>query len=323
MKRIILLSFSSLLSFVVFSQNTPEAYLKIAPDVPPDVCQMNSEAKNDLQARIAEFSDSLQADIDRQNTEENENIEKNSDEMSAGAMRKAGFSGITSQDVKDGDYMSDADIDAMANKMMQPKANISMTEVKGLDKLDSAGQKAWAQGLAAEQMANAQAGQGQNKSQQLNLKSIPELSSQLKSLLDKQAAKKSKYRQKLDTLQRDADIAMKLFKEKLKPLQRNLEKAGDDAQQESLREQITNLTDEFGKQYCQEFSSRYLSIVAEYKQYLINAMPDINRVDEIQNQLTLVQTGLAQQFTKPGLSGLKEVNIYVSLLLDIFRYKLN
>ena len=323
MKRIIVLAFTTLLSLITFSQNTPEAYMKIAPDVPPDICQMNGDAKNNLQARIAEFSDSLQADIDRLNTEENENIEKNSDEMSAGAMRKAGFSGITAQDVKDGDNMSDADIEAMTNKMMQSKANISMNDVKGLDKLDPAGQKAWAEGLAGEQMATAQASTGQNKSQQMNLKSINELSSELKTLLDKQAAEKSKYRQKLDTLHWDADIAMKQFREKLKPLQRKLEKAEDDAQQESIREQITDLTDEFDNQYCQEFSSRYLSIVAVYKLYLINALPDINHSDDIQNQLTLAQTGLAQQLTKPGLTGLKEVNTYINLLHDIFKYKLN
>jgi len=323
MKKLFSLLALTVIAISLFSQTTPEEYLKVAPAVPPDICQMNIEAKNDLQARIAEFSDSLQADIDRQNTEENENIEKNADEMGAGAMRQAGFSGITAQDVKDGDKMSDADVDAMTNKMMQSKANISMNDVKGLDKLDSAGQKAWAEGLAGEQMANAQATPVKNKAQKVNLKSKTELNSELKSLLDKQAAEKSKYRQKLDALQSDADIEMKQFKGKLNALQRKLEKAGDDAQQESIRAQITDLTDEFDKQYCQEFSSRYLSIVAEYKQYLINAIPEINHEDEIQNQLTLVQTGLAQQLTKPGLNGLKEVNTYVNLLLGIFKYKLD
>jgi hypothetical protein len=323
MKRILLLSFASIVAITIFSQNIPEDYLKMTPDVPPDICQMNDEAKDNLQSRIAEFSDSLQAKIDRLSTEENENIEKNADEMSAGDMRNIGFSGVTAQDVKDGDNMSDADIEAMTNKMLQSKANISMNDVKGLDKLDSVGQKAWAGGLADEQMANAQASSGQNKSKQTNSKSRTELTKELRSLLEKQTVEKSKYQQKLDALQKDADLAKMQFKEKLKPLQKKLENAEDDNQKESIREQITELTEEFNNQYCQKFSSRYISIVAEYKLYLINAMPDINQEDVIQNQLTQAQTAVDEPLAKAGLNSLKEINAYVNLLLDIFKYKLN
>jgi len=317
MKRITLVAFTTLLFLATFGQSTPVSFLFAAPNPPENVCQMNGDAKSDLQAKIAELTDSLVAIIDRQNALTDEFIEKNGYEMNAGALRNVGFSGAKAKDVKNAENMSDAEVEAMANQMIQQRLNMSMGDLKDLDKLDTVGQKAWAEGVGTEQMAKAQTNPQQAQAEQLRIKSQKNMASQQKSMLDKQNAGESKYRQQLDSLDHDAAKAKIKLDILLKPLYKQLESASDD-QRVSINSQIHDLQD----QYCQQFTPRFLVILADYKVYINKNLPEASKMEANQNKLTKSQTGVDKNIVQANQIGFEEVKAYYFLLGNIFKYKL-
>ncbi len=317
MKRITILAFTTLLALVTFGQSTPLSFLYAAPNPPENVCQMQGDAKSDLQAKIAELTDSLVAIIDRQSMLAEENAEKNADEMNAGALRNAGFSGVRAKDVKNAENMSDEEVEALANQMVQQRLNMSMGDLKDLDKLDTVGQKAWAEGIGAEQMANAQTNPKQTKDEQVRFKSQKNMVSQQKSMMDKQAAGESKYRQQLDLLDKDAAKAKKDLDILLEPLFKKLQTASDDAAV-GIRQQIHALQD----QYCLKFTPRYLIILADYKEYIRKVLPETSKMEANQNKLTKSQTGVDKNIVQTNQLGFEQVKAYYFLLGNIFKYKL-
>jgi hypothetical protein len=318
MKRITLLAFTTLLALITFGQITPEEYLNLAPIPPENVCKMQGDAQGDLQAKISELTDSLVAIIDRQDALTDKFIEKNGDEMNAGALRNVGFSGVKAKDVKNAENMSDAEVDAMASKMMQQKLNLSMGDLKDLDKLDSTGQKAWAEGVATEQMANAQTNPQQAQADQLRFKSQYKMASQQKSMLEKQNGGESKYSQQLDSLDHDAAKAKIKLDIRLKPLLKKLETASDD-EAVGIRQQIHELQD----QYCEQFTPRYLLILADYKVYVRKLLPETSKLEANQNKLTKSQTGINKNIVQPNQIGFEEVKAFYFRLGNIFKYKLD
>ena len=317
MKRITLVAFTTLLFLATFGQSTPVSFLFAAPNPPENVCQMNGDAKSDLQAKIAELTDSLVAIIDRQNALTDEFIEKNGYEMNAGALRNVGFSGAKAKDVKNAENMSDEEVEALANQMIQQRLNMSMGDLKDLDKLDTVGQKAWAEGVGTEQMAKAQTNPQQAQAEQLRIKSQKNMASQQKSMLDKQNAGESKYRQQLDLLDKDAAKDKTELDIRLKPLFKKLETASDD-EAVGIRQQIHALQD----QYCLKFTPRYLEILANYKVYISNTLPEISKMEANQNKLTKSQTGVDKNIVQSNQLGFEEVKAYYFLLGNIFKYKL-
>jgi hypothetical protein len=279
---------------------------------------MPGDAKSNLQVKITELTDSLVAKIDRQNALTDELIEKNGDEMNAGALRNVGFTGVNAKDMKNAENMSDAEAEAMANKMIQQRLNMSMGDLKDLDKLDTVGQKAWAEGVGAEQMANAQTNPQHTKDEQVRFKLQKIMASQQKSMMDKQAAGESKYRQQLDLLDKDAAKAKIALDIRLKPLYKQLESASDD-QKISINSQIHDLQD----QYCEQFTPRYLLILADYKVYVRKILPETSKMEANQNKLTKSQTGVDKNIVQPDQLGFEEVKAYYFLLGNIFKYKLH
>ena len=318
MKQITLLGFTTLLALITFGQSNPVSFLSAAPNPPENVCQMQGEAKSNLQAKITELTDSLVAIIDHQNALTDEFIEKNGDEMNAGALRNVGFSGVKAKDVKNAENMSDAEAEALANQMIEKRLNMSMGDLKDLDKLDTVGQKAWAEGVATEQMANAQTNPKQAQTEQLRIKSQKNMASQQKSMLDKQNAGESKYSQQLDSLDHDAAKAKIKLDIRLKPLYKQLETASDDVAV-GIRQQIRALQD----QYCQQFTPRYLEILANYKVYISKTLPEISKMEANQNKLTKSQTGMDKNIVQPNQIGFEKVKAYYFLLGNIYKYKLN
>ncbi|MEI8112910.1 MAG: hypothetical protein WCI54_04735 [Bacteroidia bacterium] len=317
MKRITLLTFITLFVLATFGQSTPDSFLFAAPNAPEDVCQMQDDTKSDLQSKIAELTDSLVAIIDRQNALTDEFIEKNGDEMNAGALRNVGFSEAKAKDLKDAENMSDEEAEALANQMIKKRLNMSMGDLKDLDKLDTVGQKAWAEGVATEQMANAQTNPQQAQAEQLRIKSQKNMASQQKAIMDKENAGKSKFSQQLELLDKDALIAKTELDIRLDPLFEKLEKASED-EAVGIRHQINELQDK----YCQQFTPRYLEIVANYKVYVSKILPETSKLEAIQNKLTKSQTGVDKNIVQPNQIGFEEVKAYYFLLGNIFKYKL-
>jgi hypothetical protein len=313
MKHAFLLSIAILLVSFVFGQMTPESYLSSVLDVPAEVCGMND---NQYLDKVRELSDRLEEDIDQLKQQSDENAEKYGDEISAGTLRNAGFEGADAQQVKGAEDMTDAEVEALADKMMQQGMNISMSELKDLDKLDTAGQKAWAEGVATEQMANAEAAPQAKNEQQVKTKLIYDLAAKQKFLMDKRLAGELKFSQQFDSLDHDAGKARKKLDIELEPLYKALETASED-QAIGIHQKIRELQDH----YCQAFSPRYLEILASYKEYVVNALPDIKQQESVQNQLVKAQSGVDQPLVLPNQLCFDEVKAYFFRLGNILKYK--
>jgi len=103
----------------------------------------------------------------------------------------------------------------------------------------------------------------------------------------------------------------------LKPLSKQLENASEN-QAVVIRQQIHELLD----QYCQQFTPRYLEILANYKVYISNTLPEISKMEANQNKLTKSQTGVDKNIVQSNQLGFEEVKAYYFLLGNIFKYKL-
>jgi hypothetical protein len=311
---------------LVFSQGTAFGYLNNSPALPLNICEMKSAEKKAYLDKVDKFSDQLDADIAQRNKEAKELLKQNEDEIRSGAARQAGFSDADIAKMKNSKNMTKAEKDAMIDQMLQKQANISMGEIKNMQNMSEAGKKAWAESYATEAMANAQANPKQFQAEQKKNLSMYELATEQQNLIQKRMAGEAKFDQQLDSLQKDAFVAMGPLKEEIKPIEEERSTVNDGegatsadaARIRALQQQIYNLQDA----YCAKFTPRYVAIVQEYRLFVERTIPDINMLEEIQNELTKAQTGFATPIARPGTMALGGITKYIDLLQGAFKYKL-
>lgn len=232
--------------------------------------------------------------------------------------KEAGLSDADIEKLKNMDNLSEAEQEALTSKLMEGKYNLSLDEVKRLDKMSGKGKEAWTRAYADEVVANAQANPEQTRGDQRKARGTLEATKELKGLLDWIGAQESKYAQQLSDLDQDSEAkAIRELEAKL----RGMSSGGKvtEAKRKEM-EALSKKIQSARKAYCPRYASRYQGIVEHHGDALKSALADYNRIDEIQFELTSMETGVSKGRPQTGLSGMKAVQHHVGLLNGAFKY---
>lgn len=318
MKKIICLSYIILIAIAGYGQENAVQFLSETPSPPSNPCNMSGEAEKKFNEDILKVSNGLELAIQKKSDDEEQFMKDHEDQMKTNMIEDAGYSKEQAKQLQDADKMTDEQKMAMVNQMMMEKSNMNLDDFKKLAKMDTASQKRWAQGYATMAMAEASADPQKMEKDQKHYKDSYNLISQQKFQIDKIQAGQSKYLEQLDALNKQADSAFVLLREKLDKLDEDLANCENDA----CRDQIDQERRRIQEAYCARFTPDYIDIITQYKIYIEKSLPDYDLLDELNNKVTESQTRVKNTAFSPGLSALSLVKSYVYLVTDSFKFRL-
>ena len=322
-------SFSVIAIIILFaSQNNAQSayeFLGRIPGVPSDACSMKGEQKQqyldqinlvlkDIEKVISSKKKSVERDVDNSKSQ----IEKN-------MAKEYGLTNADVQKLKQ-KKLSKEEKRAIADKMLQEKAGISMDEVKKLKKMSKEGKKAWAEGYSTEQMAIKSSNSDSSKTEEqikaekkmAKDKRMFDLVQEQKLILDRISASDKKYVNKLAELDKEDSTATVILDRQRKPLLKKLNDVPGPSEEEakSIQDEIRS----YEKIYCNKLTPIYMDILGECLSSLNKFMPDYKRLEEIDDELNKTTLETNKGFTSPGLYQLSAVKSYAGLLLNSFKY---
>ena len=326
MKNLILIFPAVCLAMILSAQTTSYEYMKRAPGIPTNVCKAKAGIQDTFSTAVKDLSSAINEDAQNRSKEAEEYMKGNEEQIKANMIKNSGMSDEDIKKLQAGGDMSQAEKDAMANKMMQQQYNISLDEAKNMKNMSKEGQEAWAQGYAAEQMAVAQANPGQNKGADKANMDLYELLSEQSSLRNKVTAMENQLRQKYMAIDKDAEVGKAALEVELKPLYEELHSIndGEGSTQADVDHAAKVIKKIQAKQdvFCEQFTPRMLAFIQECKDSFGKSIPDYDRLEEIQFQVTAAQTGTTLMTTGKGMYSIQAVEQYLGYLGEAYRYKL-
>jgi hypothetical protein len=327
MKTFILLFLMSIaISGFLNAQISASDYLKKAPPIPQKDCIVPANIQDAFVGKVNQLMAMMEADARERKEAANDFMEAHQGDMQQNMMKKAGFDDAAIKKAQKGEKMSEAEAMEMANKMIQQQANMSLDEAKNLKNMSKEGQEAWAQGYAAEQMAVAQANPGQIKgADQENMK-LYEMLTEQSELRNKTSSMENNIKLKYNLLEADANTAKVILEKELEPLYKELRSINDGEgateadvkHSERVMKQIHDKQDKF----CEKFTPRMLLFLEECKKEVEAALPDYDKAEELQFQITALQTSTDFNIPGKGSYSIAAAQIYLAYLAEAYRYKL-
>ncbi len=326
MKNLILTVISFGLFLTLNAQISASDYLKKAPPIPAKDCHIPGINQDAFEKAVRDLASVVSEDAKQRKNASEEYMRGNEDQMKANMMRKSGMSDEDMKRLQNGEEMTDAETQAMANKMIQQQTNMSLDEAKSLSNMSEAEQQAWAQGQVAGQMADAQANPGKYTGANETNMTLYELVSEQSSLQKKIAAAENQLIQLYKTLDKEAISAKAALEIELKPLYDELNSIndGEGSTQADVdhADRVIKKIHEKQDAYCELFTPRMSDFIQTCKDTYAIALPDYERVEEIQFQVTAIQTGTKLMTVGKGMYSLQAVDQYLRYLAEAYRYKL-
>lgn len=329
MKKSIFLILALLPFTLVYSQGNGKAggFLADAPAI-ANTCSMTNKQAADYRNQIADAAQLLRDEIDKMDAEADEIAERG--DVNVGILKQQGLKDGDAEKIRNEKDMSDAERDALADKAMKAKMNMSMDDLNKKAAMNDKGQEKWATALQDEAMANAQFDPDKNLDKQLKLKSSYELADEEKKLAEMLKASGQKYGDMFIKLDKDAAKAWEELKPQLDKLYEDLDNIGGGSTENgeggsdaiaAKRKAIDKEIDNLCESYCQEFTRRYTDILREYNEYLFLTLPDYYRLEEVSNQHTKKLSGINYNISPTGLLPMKEVDEYMGKLSGVCKYR--
>ena len=325
MKKSILLILAMLPFIMVFGQSNAEGFLAAAPTI-SNPCPMSNKQADEYRSQIGDLAQLLRDLIDKREAESDEIAERG--DVNVGVLKQQGLKNEDAEKIRSEKDMSDAERDALADKAIKQKMNMSMEDLNKVVAMNDKGQENWAKGEKNEAMANVPADPKKNQNKQLKSKSIYELALEENKLSKKLTEAGEKYGDMFIELDEDAAEAKEVLEPKLDKLYDEMPglggAVGEDpniesnaAKHKAICEEIDALNDN----YCMQFTPRYVDILDKYRAYLTSALPDYYRLEEVSNQHTKALSGIKYNITTTGTVPLKAVDLYMGRLSDVFKYR--
>jgi len=241
---------------------------------------------------------------------------------------------------KDNKHMTQEEKMKFADQIMQQNINVSMKEMQNMKEYsqgkDTAALKRYSQAYATERMADQNADPAVVEAERLKMKSQADISKQLFDINQRLTGRGSKYTQLLDNLQVESDTAWSELLKQIKPFEDQIETINEMRRDDENRrndenasrqdfEQVKMLQKQIQQlkyQYCFELTPKYFEILHGLSMYLPTTFNDCDSVDYLNSELIFRQTGVRPPKEALGISSLKAVEHYASLLANCRRYKL-
>jgi hypothetical protein len=173
------------------------------PAVPANLCRATASAKEAYQARIGEVGRKVREEMERR-SERTQAISE--DANAAMASRMAAQAGLSAADMKALEEGSDEEADRVADKILQSQANLSMDELKRLDKMSPQAQQAALAAYAKEQQAVAAADPRATRAQGDRAKRMHELTLAQRELVEQAGADRARAADVMKKVRSDPEL---------------------------------------------------------------------------------------------------------------------
>jgi hypothetical protein len=285
------------------ADETPQNFLARLPNLPEDSCQVKSETREAYFSSLGEITKSLDKEIQRRQRQENEQ---------ARAMQKAA------------PKLTKKDRDALADKYLQEKFNLSLEEVQRMKKMSKDGKRAWAESVATEQVAAMDPA---------TVKADQEKNAKMLNLMNE-----------LQLRQRAFIAAAGLFAAKFEELTKEFEDEQDkhrvQEQEEAKRREDSGDSSpppRYNYSYCPRYTPKYRAIAAEYRQFVLGVVPACQQLEKLQFEMLKAQieqanaqVASAQQMPIPpepagdgGAAAFAVIRTYLQILHGSFQYDID
>jgi hypothetical protein len=325
MRKLMLILAASCIVLTGAAQTRTQEYLKKIPALPKDSCNAKRESVEGFVNGVSALRDQLTNEIEVIREAVDSHMESNADMAQENVMKQMSqMYGVSQADIdkmKNAKNMSDADKQALANKMMSQQTNMTMDEAKNLSKMSEAGRKAYAEAYAAEAMAVAKNDPGQtarnnyagnlyetNTAQQAAYSKISEINSRIIALYS--PMENDPERQKM--LDR-----MNAWNSKLTSMM-GIVSDGEARIMDSLSLRIKN--EQIA--YCNKYTLQYRTALRKHLQIMKSSMPEYKRFGDISAETTKAQTGIDMPAEGKELASLEAIEEYLKALQNAYRYKL-
>lgn len=319
MNKFLFLMVSIIFTSISLSQVTPEAFMSMLPAIPGNACADEIYAKNIFFDKLDSISELIENERSRRAEENDANSDVYEKQMMDNAAKQYGLSQEEIEKLQNEDEMTEEETEALINKALQNSNNLSMEEIKNLEKLNKEGTEAWSEAYGDEKMAEIQSDPEKNQEEQLKNKSTYELGALQKHIIDSLKAVESKFAQQFAEIDKDPNAKITLDNiNKLELEALALMGEGGNEKAVALQEKI-NVEKE---KYCNKYTPAYLDVLKRYDSYTKSCLRVCYRLEAISAQLTKLQTGVDMK-QEPGLVGIGKVADYLGKLRGVYKYNLN
>lgn len=305
---------------------TSSEYMQKIPALPEKICTCTSETRNTFQTSVSELRKAMVEDADERERQLSEFMESKEGDIKSNMVKMSGMSEEDVKKLQSGKKMPQAEKMEMANKMMQQQTNISMEEMKKVQKMSKTGQEAWAQGYAAEQQAMAQAGVKQKNPMAETAMAMNSLVGEQQALAAKIQTMQADLQQKFEALKGEAQAEKALMDKELQPYYKIINSNnGEGATQKMVdddkkaRAQVKIRQDK----YCEKMTPKMVAFLAESRTTVENALPDYERMDELKYQSVENPAGKKLERKVTGIESIKAVAFYLGFVEETFIFRLN
>ncbi len=319
------------------AQRRPEAYMDLLPSVPGDICSDDTAVRGQFVRQLSEVANPLETELRRRHDEMDTKVNANKTKMETYAMQQTGISPEMTQKMmalqeqkkhaanEEQRKAIDKQMKTLTDQMMQESTNISMAEVQNLKTMDKAGKTAWATAYSTEKKAEVMA--EPEKYQEQNAKNMQKYNhlDKYNRLRDSIGAAQGKYARKFQEIDEN-EVGIKLMEMigiKRKELDDYIDECtkNDIKQDQAKIDGIEREINGYRRSYCSLLGPKYVENTNNYKNFILTAFSAYYRLEELNNQVLLEQTGVDLN-PEPGYMGLDIVKDYVSRLSDAYKYKI-
>lgn len=318
MKSLLFLVLMVTLNVISLCQVTPEAFIGMLPEIPNNPCDDEKEFRDAYCAKLDSISFLIDNELERRQKESDSDSKDFENQTMNKIANQYGLSKEDLERLQNDENLSEEEQAALVNKVMKKTNDISLKEVKNLEKLDKEGIEAWSEAYADQKMAEVQYDPEKNEDQQLEFKSRYELGILRKHLTDSLQAIESKFAQQFDAIENDPERKKMLDNIlKLSEEANNLMGEGNketlDAKVETLRTKI--------EKYCNNFTPKYLEILSRYETYTKSCLSVCYKLEKIIAQHTKLEFGIEMKH-EPGLVGIGKIAGFLGKLRGVYKYNL-
>lgn len=325
MKRILLIILAAGFVLTGAAQTRAQEYIKKIPATPNDSCNASRATVQNYVAGVKALRDQLINEIEGIREAVDSHMESNADVTKDKMMKQMSqMYGISQEDMdkmKNAKNMSAADKQALANKMIQQQANMTMDEAKSLSKMSDAGRQAYAEAYATEAMATAK-----NDPQQAERNNFAG------NMMEADAARQDAYLKIQEINNRITAFYNPVSKDSER--QKMLDRI--DAWNSKLLSMAGIVTDSQARvmdsisvrirnekiAYCNRYTPLYRAALRKHLQTVIASMPVYENFGEISAETTKIQTGVEMPAAGKDLTSMEAVAEYLKALQDVYGFNL-
>ena len=292
----------------------PEIVVNEMPVITISVCK--KEVREQFLKQVYKLKTEVDEEITLRRSKYKTNSKGMDEQAAKNMMKQSGYS-VSDADIQKMKNASKEEKKAMAMAMMQQNMNMSVDEAKKVSKMSKDGQKAWAEGMSTEMMADAQANPDKNKAAQKNNMNIYELAQEQSQLAQKIQLVTRKFDEQLEEFNKLKEKILNEFEACLKKVDKDYENKTNNDLGDTYAESISLQKNACYQNYCGYLTPKYKVILLERFNDMIALGDDYNRMDVLTNELAIATTGTDKKVIDPGLTYLEALLDYIVHLQDL------